>query len=185
MVAETKVSEVSIPEPPIWHNPDTVPFATEHHDLSTIHHIILPSSSRSSKWTSFKKFLHQNCVCTRVYPKVSELAAWSENCNWYSPLPLSAVVSLFCESVYCIAAITLCVASQRVFIIVAVVQCLIDSVRKLLNTPSYFLPSHQRIHTSSQPNVAFQISLPWRRSVQVMVTYLLYKGQITLAYIRL
>jgi hypothetical protein len=35
----------------------------------------------------------------RVYPKVSGLAAWSENCKWYSFLPLGAVVSLFCESV--------------------------------------------------------------------------------------
>jgi hypothetical protein len=34
------------------------------------------------------------------------------------------------------AAITLCVASQRVFIIV-VVYFVIDSVRKLLDTPSY------------------------------------------------
>jgi len=36
---------------------------------------------------------------TRVYPKVSGLAAWSENCKWYSSLPLSAVVALFCESI--------------------------------------------------------------------------------------
>jgi hypothetical protein len=35
----------------------------------------------------------------RVYPKVSGLAAWSENCKWYSYLPIDAVVSLFCESV--------------------------------------------------------------------------------------
>jgi hypothetical protein len=35
---------------------------------------------------------------TRVYPKVSGLAARSENCKWYSSLPLGAVVSLFCES---------------------------------------------------------------------------------------
>jgi hypothetical protein len=35
----------------------------------------------------------------RVYPKVSGLTAWSENCKWYSSLPLGAVVSLFCESV--------------------------------------------------------------------------------------
>jgi hypothetical protein len=32
-------------------------------------------------------------------PKVSGLAAWSENCKWYSSLPLGTVVSLFCESV--------------------------------------------------------------------------------------
>jgi hypothetical protein len=37
---------------------------------------------------------------TRVYPKVPGLAAWSENCKWYSSLPLGAVVSLFCESVW-------------------------------------------------------------------------------------
>jgi hypothetical protein len=36
---------------------------------------------------------------TRVYPKVSGLASWSENCKWYSSMPLGAVVSLFCESV--------------------------------------------------------------------------------------
>jgi hypothetical protein len=34
----------------------------------------------------------------RVYPKISELATWSENCKWYSSLPLGAVVSLFCKS---------------------------------------------------------------------------------------
>jgi hypothetical protein len=34
---------------------------------------------------------------TSEYPKVSGLAAWSENCKWYSSLPLGAVASLFCE----------------------------------------------------------------------------------------
>jgi len=38
-------------------------------------------------------------IYTRVYPKVSGLASWSENCKWYSSLPLGAVLSLFCESV--------------------------------------------------------------------------------------
>jgi len=38
-------------------------------------------------------------LVTRVYPKVSGLAAWSENCKWYSCLSLGAVVSLLCESV--------------------------------------------------------------------------------------
>jgi hypothetical protein len=33
----------------------------------------------------------------RVYPKLSGLVAWSENCKWYSSLPLGAVVSPFCE----------------------------------------------------------------------------------------
>jgi hypothetical protein len=38
-------------------------------------------------------------VTRRVCPKVSGHVAWSENCKWYSSLPLSVVVSLFCESV--------------------------------------------------------------------------------------
>jgi hypothetical protein len=38
-------------------------------------------------------------VYIRVYPKVSGLAAWSENCKWYSSLPLGAIVSLFYEPV--------------------------------------------------------------------------------------
>jgi hypothetical protein len=36
---------------------------------------------------------------TRVFAKVSGLAAWSENCKCYSSLLLGALVSLFCESV--------------------------------------------------------------------------------------
>jgi hypothetical protein len=35
----------------------------------------------------------------RVYPKVSGLAAWSENWKWCSSLPLGAAVSLLYESV--------------------------------------------------------------------------------------
>jgi hypothetical protein len=71
----------------------------------------------------------------RVYPKVSGLAIWNENFKWYSSLPLGAVVLLFCESVWLVsfATITLCFAS-RVFIVVYFV---IDSVQKLLDTPSY------------------------------------------------
>jgi len=34
-----------------------------------------------------------------MYPEVSGLAAWSENCKWYSSVALGAVVLLFCESV--------------------------------------------------------------------------------------
>jgi hypothetical protein len=66
-----------------------------------------------------------------MYPEVSELTAWSENCEWYSSLPLGAVVPLSLAS---FAAIILCVASQRVFVVVSV-YFIIDSVRKLLDTP--------------------------------------------------
>jgi len=59
------------------------------------------------KWTDSSRFtvtelFHLNSshyIYMRVCPKVSGLAAWSENCKWYSSLPPNAVVSLFRESV--------------------------------------------------------------------------------------
>jgi hypothetical protein len=82
--------------------------------------VILPPTPRSFQ-RSFRKlfeiktqpFALEDPVCNtdrksenhpyqqimRVYPKVSGLAVWSENCKWYSFLPLAAVVSLFYESV--------------------------------------------------------------------------------------
>jgi hypothetical protein len=50
------------------------------------------SSSLGSTYTSTKQY-------TMRYPKVSGLAAWSENCKWYSFLPLGAVISLYSASV--------------------------------------------------------------------------------------
>jgi hypothetical protein len=48
----------------------------------------------------FHMQVHLHCsTCTTVYPKVSGLAAWSENCKWCSSLPLDAIVSLSYESV--------------------------------------------------------------------------------------
>jgi hypothetical protein len=76
----------------------------------------------------------------RLYLKVCGLPAWSENCKWYSYLPLGAAVSLFCVSLVSFAAITLCVASQQVFFVVVVaVDFVIDSVKKLSDTPLYYI----------------------------------------------
>jgi len=46
-------------------------------------------------------------------------------------------IAILWASLLILSAITLCVASQRVFI-AAVVYFIIDSVRELLDTPSYF-----------------------------------------------
>jgi hypothetical protein len=54
---------------------------------------------RSSLSRCDQNLEQRHCVHTRVYPKVSVLATWSENCKWYGSLPLSAVVWLFYESV--------------------------------------------------------------------------------------
>jgi hypothetical protein len=71
-----------------------------------------------------------------VYPKVSQLVAWSENCIWYRSLPLDAVVSLFCESVkWVLPPYPFVLLLNECF--VAVVYFVIDSARKLLDTPSY------------------------------------------------
>jgi hypothetical protein len=58
-------------------------------------------SPNAPSWRGARLGEHKSnfTICTRMYPKVSGLAAWSENCKWYSSLPLSAVVSLFFESV--------------------------------------------------------------------------------------
>jgi hypothetical protein len=71
---------------------------------------------------------------TRVYPKVSGLAIWSENCKRYSSLPQGAALSLFCKSsefcrhnpLYCFSTSVCCCCLLR-----------IDSARKLLGTRSY------------------------------------------------
>jgi len=73
---------------------------------------------------------------TRVYPKVTGLAAWSDNCKWYSSVPTRcSYIAILWVSLVSFAVITRCVVSQRVFIIV--VYFIIDSVRKLLDIPPY------------------------------------------------
>jgi hypothetical protein len=62
------------------------------HILRMLSFATFPCVSCSGAWP-------QNATNTRVYSKVSGLAAWSENCKWYTSLLLVAVVSLFCESV--------------------------------------------------------------------------------------
>jgi hypothetical protein len=61
------------------------------------------------------------------------------------------------------AAITLCVASQRVFIVVSV-YFVIDSVRKLLDTPSYNSP-HSQLSQCSRSFAYFQYPMLFFRRV--------------------
>jgi uncharacterized membrane protein len=67
--------------------------------------------------------------------KISELAAWGENCNGIALCHYVQLYPYLVSQSSKFAAITICVASQRVFVVVYFV---IDSVRKLLDTPSYF-----------------------------------------------
>jgi hypothetical protein len=92
-------------------------------------------SIQSASYCHFLQRCFDNRSNTWVYPKVSGLAAWSEDYKRYSSLPLGAAVSLFWVSLVSFVAIALCVAPQRVFVFV--VYFVIDSVRKLLDTPSY------------------------------------------------
>jgi hypothetical protein len=57
--------------------------------------IVQPVAQRYTDWA----ITALSSGSTRVYPKVSGLAALSENSKWYSSLPIGASVSLFCESV--------------------------------------------------------------------------------------
>jgi hypothetical protein len=53
-------------------------------DVTVPHKVTLPISKAS----------YISNIYMRTYPKISRLAAWSENCKRYSSLPLGAVVSL-------------------------------------------------------------------------------------------
>jgi hypothetical protein len=63
--------------------------------------------------------------------KISGLATWSENCKWYSSLPLGAAVSLFVSqsSEFCRRNPLCCFSTSVVYFVM-------DSVRELLDTPS-------------------------------------------------
>jgi hypothetical protein len=65
-----------------------------HEDELEFHQFLLEMANRTKH---VRKMEHT--IYTRVCRKVSGLAAWSENCKWYSSLPLGAITSLFCESV--------------------------------------------------------------------------------------
>jgi hypothetical protein len=58
---------------------------------------------KASNKLTFTEFsfisLKQGGKCTSMYPKVSGLAAWSENCKCYVSLPLGKVASLLYESI--------------------------------------------------------------------------------------
>jgi hypothetical protein len=48
------------------------------------------------EWCLIKHSIRRGVVFTRLYPKVSGQATWSENCKWYSSLPLpTAPVLMF------------------------------------------------------------------------------------------
>jgi hypothetical protein len=52
-------------------------------------------------------------------------------------------IAILRVSLVSFVAITLCVASQRVFIVIVVVSFVIDSVRKLLDTTSYVIQTNE------------------------------------------
>jgi len=52
---------------------------------------VLQNRQQTLPFTSFPTYhSHPSSHRTGVYPKVSGLADWSENCKWYSSLPLGA-----------------------------------------------------------------------------------------------
>jgi hypothetical protein len=85
--------------------------------------------------TKLMKFLSSFMWRTRMYPKVSGLERELQMVQF--PATRSSCIAILWVSLVSFVAITLCVASQRVFIIVVIVYFVIGSVRKLLDTPSY------------------------------------------------
>jgi len=62
-------------------------------------HVTLVTLSYYVTVTSCCSFYGISIKDRGVYPNFRNGRLWSENCRWYSSLPLRAVVSLFCESV--------------------------------------------------------------------------------------
>jgi hypothetical protein len=64
--------------------------------LSNVHRVLTPGAKRSTSEADHSSpssaEVKNAWSYTRVYPKLSGLAAWSENCIWFSSLPLGAVV---------------------------------------------------------------------------------------------
>jgi hypothetical protein len=100
-------------------------------------------------------FLH--CDSMTEYPKFSGLAAWSENCKWYSSLPLGVQLyryfvsqsGEFCRHNPLCCFSTSNTKGKRIYFV-------IDLVRKLLDTPSYFV---RNTHTHSYVIVPFTFLL--------------------------
>jgi hypothetical protein len=82
---------------------------------------------------------------TKVYPKVSGLAAWSENCKWYSSLPLVQLYRYFASqsSELCRNNPLCCFSTSQYQ--KAGIYFIIDSVRKLFDIPSYIF-TYSSIH---------------------------------------
>jgi hypothetical protein len=68
------------------------------------------------------RVLHVLRINKTVYPQVSGLAAWSENCKWHSSVTRCSCIATLWVSLVSFVAITLCVVSQRVFIFVFVIS---------------------------------------------------------------
>jgi hypothetical protein len=81
---------------------------------------------------------------TRVYPKVSGLTLGARTANGTALCTRCSCIAILWVSLVSFIAITLCVASQRVFIVVSV-YFVIDSVQKLLDTPSYLVNNYRNI----------------------------------------
>jgi hypothetical protein len=116
-----------------------------------------PCGSLGPTWDQTKRYLHkyidsyglcircESCVrkqsVYRTYEDVSRSFRTGRLERELQMVQLSATrcscIAILCVSLVSFAAITLCVASQRVFIVVSV-YFVIDSVRKLLDTPSCF-----------------------------------------------
>jgi hypothetical protein len=87
---------------------------------------------------------HERCgLCTRVSESIQTGRLELELQMVQFSATRCSCVAIWWASLVSFAAMTLCVAPQRVFIIV--VYLFIDSVRRLLDSPSYIWLMHQKI----------------------------------------
>jgi len=101
---------------------------------------------KSAFFPSARRIFQLNFYPCTSYEDVSKsfrtgCLEWELQMTKLSPTRCSCI-AISWVSLVSFAAITLCIASQRVFIIIVIVYFFMDSVRKLLDTPSYSWPRH-------------------------------------------
>jgi hypothetical protein len=86
------------------------------------------ASSFGVEWVWYYEAVSKSFQTGRLERELQTVQLSATRCN---------CIAILWVSLVSFATIILCVASQRVFVVVVVVYFVIDSVRKLLDTPSY------------------------------------------------
>jgi hypothetical protein len=122
----------------------------DRHDFLIMHsNLRISCKKNAQKLRCMTAYYSENKIANSMYESVSKSFRTGRLERELQMVQLSATrcscIAILWVSLVSFVAPTLCVASQRVFVVV--VYFVIDSVRKLLDTPSYISPWRWRQHS--------------------------------------